>query len=263
MAGEEMKWVNDVAVQEAKRMLGIHTRLPKLSMQQIDGYEQNTIEAISRLLGIRYDVHQNSHAGIYEGGVIKLGKNGYSKDPFDPTSYPNAFGYGSETKTGKGQRIQPEMLRYLARLGHFKTQIKWNTDEVDDWNFGGTSDAAGGLVPTGSKKKTRLLPRFNSNGEKYNIPKFETGINNIPADMLAILHKNEAVVPANMNPFNPNANNATMGGATYNITNNINGYDGNLEQLSSMVTQKTITAIKSLDSRTSKMAGPTMTVGIK
>jgi hypothetical protein len=65
-----------------------------------------------------------------------------------------------------------------------------------------------------------------------------------------------------MNPFNPNANNATMGGATYNITNNINGYDGNLEQLSSMVTQKTITAIKGLDSRTASMSGPKMNVGI-
>jgi hypothetical protein len=95
------------------------------------------------------------------------------------------------------------------------------------------------------------------------IPKFETGINNVPADMLAILHKNEAVVPANMNPFNPNANNATMGGATYNITNNINGFDGDINQLSNIVTQKTITAIKTLDSRNSKMSGTPMTVGVK
>jgi TP901 family phage tail tape measure protein len=100
-------------------------------------------------------------------------------------------------------------------------------------------------------------------GASLTIPKFDKGINMVPADMLAMLHKNEAVVPANMNPFNPNANNATMGGGVYNITNNINGYDGDLEQLSSMVTQKTITAIKTLDSRTSKMAGPSMNVGIK
>jgi TP901 family phage tail tape measure protein len=103
----------------------------------------------------------------------------------------------------------------------------------------------------------------NGIGSTYGIPQLKTGVNNVPADMLAMLHKNEAVVPANMNPFNPNANNATMGGATYNITNNINGYDGNLEQLSSMVTQKTITAIKSLDSRNAKMAGPSFTVGAK
>jgi len=78
-----------------------------------------------------------------------------------------------------------------------------------------------------------------------------------------MLHKNEAVVPANMNPFNPNANNATMGGATYNITNNINGFDGDINQLSNIVTQKTITAIKTLDSRNSKMSGIPMTVGVK
>jgi hypothetical protein len=66
-----------------------------------------------------------------------------------------------------------------------------------------------------------------------------------------------------MNPFNPNANNATMGGATYNITNNINGFDGDINQLSNIVTQKTITAIGSLTARTAAMSGPTMTVGIK
>jgi hypothetical protein len=93
------------------------------------------------------------------------------------------------------------------------------------------------------------------------IPKFENGINSVPANMLAMLHKNEAVVPASMNPFNPNANNATMG-ATYNITNNINGYDGDLNQLSNMVTQKTITAITAIDKISSKMVGNPMTVSI-
>jgi hypothetical protein len=96
---------------------------------------------------------------------------------------------------------------------------------------------------------------------KKAIPKFENGINSVPANMLAMLHKNEAVVPANMNPFNPNANNATMG-ATYNITNNINGYDGDLNQLSNMVTQKTITAITAIDKISSKMVGNPMTVSI-
>jgi hypothetical protein len=54
-----------------------------------------------------------------------------------------------------------------------------------------------------------------------------------------------------------------MGGATYNITNNINGFDGDINQLSNIVTQKTITAIKTLDSRNSKMSGTSMTVGVK
>jgi hypothetical protein len=53
-----------------------------------------------------------------------------------------------------------------------------------------------------------------------------------------------------------------MGGATYNITNNINGYDGDLNQLSRMVTQQTVTAIKSMDSRAASALGPKMNVGI-
>jgi hypothetical protein len=42
------------------------------------------------------------------------------------------------------------------------------------------------------------------------IPKFDGGINVVPEDMLAMIHKNEAVIPAQMNPFNPN-NNGTIG----------------------------------------------------
>jgi len=122
-------------------------------------------------------------------------------------------------------------------------------------------------APTGNKMgKYSLDPlmgyskAFGFSNGGY-IPKFDTGVTNVPADMLAQLHKNEAVIPANMNPFNPNANNATMG-ATYNITNNINGYDGDLNQLSRMVTQQTVTAIKGMDSRTASALGPQMNVGI-
>jgi len=126
-----------------------------------------------------------------------------------------------------------------------------------------------GATATSLKKIKNLWPSGFADGgyanptysNKMSIPKFESGINNVPADMLAMLHKNEAVFPANMNPFNPNANNATMG-ATYNITNNINGYDGDLNQLSRMVTQQTITAIKTMDNRTTSSLGPQMNVGI-
>jgi hypothetical protein len=62
----------------------------------------------------------------------------------------------------------------------------------------------------------------NANGGYANIPKFENGINMVPADMLALLHKNEAVVPANMNPFNPNAS-AAVSGSVYNINVELNG----------------------------------------
>jgi hypothetical protein len=127
------------------------------------------------------------------------------------------------------------------------------TKLIDEYVF----EVLGQQTPEGFK------PFYKAKGGHINIPKFETGINSVPVDMLAMLHKNEAVVPANMNPFNPNANNATMSGATYNITNNINGFDGDINQLSNIVTQKTITAISSLNTRTASMSGPKMTVGIK
>ena len=114
------------------------------------------------------------------------------------------------------------------------------------------------LWPFGFAQGGYINPTYSAN---LSIPKFHDGINNVPADMLAQLQKNEAIIPANMNPFNPNANNATMG-ATYNITNNINGYDGDLNKLSRMVTQQTITAIKTLDNRTASSLGPQMNVGV-
>jgi len=150
----------------------------------------------------------------------------------------------SFAKNNKGNREIPygrvtdsiEALRMLAANGGFGTYLK-RLPNKDDFNW-----AQGGLI---------------------NIPKFENGINMVPANMLAMLHKNEAVVPANMNPFNPNANNATMSGATYNITNNISGYTGDINQLSDVVTRKTITAIKTMDSTNAKMVGTSKNVSIR
>ena len=58
--------------------------------------------------------------------------------------------------------------------------------------------------------------------DNLGVPKFENGINMVPANMLALLHKNEAVIPANMNPFNPNAT-ASAAGSVYNINVELNG----------------------------------------
>ena len=52
-------------------------------------------------------------------------------------------------------------------------------------------------------------------------------------------------------------------GAVVNITNNINGYDGDINQLSDLVTRKTITAIKSIDSINGKMSGSNKNVSIR
>lgn len=46
------------------------------------------------------------------------------------------------------------------------------------------------------------------------IPKLATGTNFVPFDTMAFIHKGEAVIPANNNPSNPNANNPV--GQSYN-----------------------------------------------
>ena len=76
------------------------------------------------------------------------------------------------------------------------------------------------------------IPKFANGGLAQNfsnsaltnigVPVFKNGINMVPANMLAMLHKNEAVVPANMNPFNPNAS-AAVSGSVYNISVELNG----------------------------------------
>jgi hypothetical protein len=71
------------------------------------------------------------------------------------------------------------------------------------------------------------------------VPKFENGINMVPADMLAMLHKNESVVPANMNPFNPNANKYnTSSSSLYNINVTLNGTDMSADDVANAIERK-------------------------
>jgi hypothetical protein len=87
----------------------------------------------------------------------------------------------------------PELIKKFRDLGYLG--YKSGDGIVTNW-------VAGAMKGFGLKNAT--------------IPKFENGINSVPADMLAQLHAKEAVIPADMNPFNPNANNATMG-TVYNV----------------------------------------------
>lgn len=53
-------------------------------------------------------------------------------------------------------------------------------------------------------------------GQQLKIPKLATGTNFVPFDTMAMIHKGEAVVPADNNPSNPNANNP-VGGSSYSF----------------------------------------------
>jgi len=88
------------------------------------------------------------------------------------------------------------------------------------------------------------------------VPQFKDGINMVPADMLAMIHKNEAIVPANMNPFNPNANNATMAPAVYNISMTNHASEGmDINAFSDIATRKVLAEIKRLDVQRASMNG--------
>ena len=88
------------------------------------------------------------------------------------------------------------------------------------------------------------------------VPKFEKGINMVPANMLAMLHKNEAVVPANMNPFNPNAQSYSQPSISYNISPVINAAPGMDEQaIANMATRQVLAEIKVLDARNNASMG--------
>ena len=106
--------------------------------------------------------------------------------------------------------------------------------------------------------------KFNNKMDLGNVgvPKFEKGINMVPANMLAMLHKNEAVVPANMNPFNPNAQSYSQPSISYNIAPVINAAPGMDEQaIANMATRQVLAEIKAIDSRNiASMGRPGMRV---
>jgi len=242
--GSPSEYIDRLAIQLAKEKLAIEGGPVHISGHSLSSnWADEHVKAIASDMQVPFLQHQGSspqYAEFPSGFQTQIRERG-GYDYADPVTI--------------------DSLRFLALNGHYPTpkvsgkKTKSMFDDEDIWDDDITRGATGGLLSNGRFQ----TPKMSS----FNIPKFDSGINNVPADMLAQLHKNEAVIPANMNPFNPNANNATMGGATFNITNNINGFDGDINQLSNMVTQKTITAISSLNARTTAMSGPTMTVGIK
>ena len=202
-------------------------------------------------LGVYRDAAEGTEAGLYK--IITEAKK--LKDPLGLGGIFDEFA-----------NVIPQSLNNAVKIGSGATRGNQGYGRITNLAdfYSGLGLGKKGMLGNSTAELEKILSKIDPAvlASKMKLPKFDNGINNVPADMLAVLHKNEAVLPERFNPFNPNANNATMG-ATYNITNNINGYDGDLNQLSRMVTQQTVTAIKSMDSRTASMSGPQMNVGIK
>jgi uncharacterized protein YoaH (UPF0181 family) len=105
-------------------------------------------------------------------------------------------------------------------------------------------------IVSGFKKVDKSVSGIISS---FGIPQFKTGINVVPEDMLAMIHKNESIIPATMNPFNPEAtmpkynfNRSSFNvrgdgaiGASYTVNQNIYASDGmDVEALSNMIVKK-------------------------
>ena len=261
-----------MAIEKAKQQIGIdqpyqfHTSGGEHA--SIHAYE---LEQIANRLGVRFDGGHNS--GDIDNLATTLGGYNMFTNLLNPAKLeqdrPNEgvttatkalstflmnirFGKLNSGKVIPNPQDKAEMLEYELKFG-IRNQIDrilaeratTRTNPVATVPKGRTSAATGGYVIGGN----------------ISIPKFENGINMVPADMLAMIHKNEAVVPANMNPFNPNANNATMGGGVYNITNNINGADCDINALSDMVTRKTVDSIKTMSKISVKSMGESRSLG--
>jgi TP901 family phage tail tape measure protein len=222
-----------------------------------------------------------------------LGKAGVGTDTISKTSLTDWSGIGGFGMLGTRQKVKGVAEERGILPGQFFSltdkdgkvfvykmndsgQIIEITDPYKKAMGGyipGYSEGSGGKVRGAGTSTSDSIPAMLSNGEyvvrasavsQYGVPFFDKvnaqkfafgGMVNMPR-----YETGGQVVTAGA--FNTNANNATMGGATINITNNINGFDGDINQLSRLVTQQTVTAIKSMDSRAASTLGPKMNVGI-
>jgi TP901 family phage tail tape measure protein len=112
----------------------------------------------------------------------------------------------------------------------FLTTIQGVVDAVNTLTGSGTTTQLGGggqSVQSQSNPNNGIGGRggFGGGGlgKSFVIPKFATGINFIPSEMIAQLHPGEAVIPANLNPFNPNAQTNGLGGGVHIENVNISG----------------------------------------
>jgi len=256
-----------IAIDKAKKQIGIDQPYLYAVGGEHHSLNQDVIQEVASKLGVRFDGGHNS-------GDLDMLAKGSGSNPFTYllNEYKTSVGTPNTGTTTATKAL--DALLMWTRFGKYesgktypnpsdlKAMQEFIINQYARGFISGTEMDAklAQIAGLQSKRITGATGGYLSGG-KFNIPRFETGINNVPANMLAMLHKNEAVVPANMNPFNPNANNATMGGGVYNITNNINGYDGDINALSDMVTRKTVESIKTMSKISVKSMGESRSLG--
>jgi len=284
-AGVKLNGLKDLDLGKAL-VKGLEDKLGAVSSIDVNG------NVVINIDGKKLNIGPDSGSGT-RSDPYSLGKAGVGTETLsnvDISKYGSVMDFGP---FGAGQKLKKLAAEKGINAGEYFSVTdkdgKISTFKVnDDGNITRTGNpynrAMGGYIPgysEGSGGKVRgagtstsdSIPAMLSNGEyvvkasavsQYGVPFFDKvnsqkfsfgGMVNMPR-----YETGGEVVTAGA--FNTNANNATMGGATINITNNINGFDGDINQLSRLVTQQTVTAIKSMDSRAASTLGPKMNVGI-
>jgi len=190
---------------------------------------------------------QNGETGFKNGSFKPFGKNFLEylkKNKFNIAS-PSGYANGGYVTRYRGPVLEnvpplpPDSSMGQPKEDFREARMNYWTPGYSIPGLGLDGDGASWLPePFNRLKRKKLLNPLSKDKIQYadggyvnpsysanlSIPKFENGINMVPADMLALLHKNEAVIPAVMNPFNPNANGYDIkSGSEYNINVTLNG----------------------------------------
>ena len=223
-----------LSVRKAQLQVGIDIPYVEMGEGANVTIAPNLIKAIENKTGT---MNQGLHMG---SGLANAEKFGDNTNPF----LVLLQGHGTKSKEGALASIL--MHGYHGKFSsegypaHYSLSIKERTSKlIEEWAKASVAYSHGDTKtkPTSLDSLQKIIQKITKEdkdrdgmasggyvGKRYNIPKFENGINMVPANMLAMLHKNEAVVPANMNPFNPNANAYDIkSGSEYNINVTLNG----------------------------------------
>ena len=231
------------AIRRAQKQIGIDIPYKEIPTGSLDGIMENTTRNAAQKVGADYNwAHSTSSLGVLEKANAADNSLYYTNPVTNPLltlmedgvstrkaalsaalmhTYFGKFGSGSimGTSVDIDKRVSEIMSAYIKHQLEYM-QGKTTVKPVDPSEYISKikAEAEENGFANGGFVKNLSKSAFSNLG----VPMFEDGINMVPANMLAMLHKDEAVIPANMNPFNPNAA-AAVSGSVYNINVELNG----------------------------------------
>jgi TP901 family phage tail tape measure protein len=117
-----------------------------------------------------------------------------------------------------------------------------------------------GIVGSGDKLAGGgyINPSYYAN---MKMPSFESGVKYLYGDTIAQLHKKEAVLPEDMNPWNPSAKNPIGGNNIYYVSPTINAAPGmDIEQLTDVATRKIVDVLAKNNSNSMAKVGESLSM---